>query len=91
MVAEQNLLIGILAVQLELATPQELVNAGAQWAVNQERDLCIILLEQGTITARQADLLRQLSDPAEFCRLNCLRSGFRNHVPLNWRGYSPAR
>jgi WD40 repeat protein/serine/threonine protein kinase len=62
MVAEQNLLIGILAVQLELATPQELVNAGAQWAANQERDLCAILLEQGTINPRQADLLRQLTE-----------------------------
>jgi len=67
MVPEQNLLTGIFAVQLKFATPQELVNAGSQWAANQDQDICTILLAQGTITTRQADLLRQLTDQQIQC------------------------
>jgi WD40 repeat protein/serine/threonine protein kinase len=62
MVPEQNLLTGIFAIQLKFVSPPELIAAGSKWAVDQDQDICTILLEQGTITTRQADLLRQLTE-----------------------------
>ena len=58
---ETNLLFGILAVQLRLATPQQLVAAGALWAAEQQRELGAILVEQGVLTARDRGLIDELS------------------------------
>ena len=54
---ETNLLFGILAVQLRLATAQQLVTAGAVWAAAQERELGEILVEQGVLTAQQREAI----------------------------------
>jgi len=57
---ETNLLFGILAVQLRLATAQQLVAAGAVWATAQERELGAILVEQRVLTPKQQLMIHEL-------------------------------
>jgi WD40 repeat protein/serine/threonine protein kinase len=61
-IGERNLLFGLLAVQLQLATSQDLVSAAAVWAVDQQRSLGDILVERGLLSERQQRLILELID-----------------------------
>jgi len=62
MATERNLLFGVLAVQLKLATPRQLVQAGAVWAAEQEQSLGAILVEQGVLDEKQHAAIQGLLD-----------------------------
>ncbi len=58
--SEEQLLFGVLAVQLGFATPQQVMAAGAAWMADRERSLVERLRGDGVLDERQAQLLDSL-------------------------------
>jgi eukaryotic-like serine/threonine-protein kinase len=58
--ADRNLLLGILALQLEFITRDALIAAMLAWSVAKHRPLEDILVDQGTLDPADRDLLRPM-------------------------------
>jgi WD40 repeat protein/serine/threonine protein kinase len=61
---DQNLLFGILAVQLRRVTPNQLVEAAAAWATDPSKDLALRLIEGRVIDASDRDRINAYVDEA---------------------------
>ena len=61
---ERNLLFGILAVQLKKATPVDLADAAAAWAMDPSRDLCAYLREAEVLNTEECALISALTEEA---------------------------
>jgi len=55
--AERNLLFGVLAVQLDFITRDQLVAATSQWVLNKQRTLREVFVEQKALTSDEALIL----------------------------------
>ncbi len=61
---DRNLLFGIFAVQIKGVSPNQIVEAGAAWAVDPAQSLSKRLVQQGALTHADAKLIDQLVDVA---------------------------
>jgi len=61
---DQNLLFGVLAVQLRKITPTQLVDVAGAWAMDPSRDLPERLVETGVLSERDCKLVTGLVDAA---------------------------
>lgn len=57
---DQNLLFGILALQMDFVRREELVAATSTWLTDKSRDIAEILVEQGALSKSDRDLLAPL-------------------------------
>ncbi len=57
---DQNLLFGVLAVQLRKITPTQLVDVAGAWATDPSRDLPERLVELGLLSAADKDLVAEI-------------------------------
>jgi WD40 repeat protein/tRNA A-37 threonylcarbamoyl transferase component Bud32 len=62
LLVDRNLLLAILALQMNLVSRDALVAAMNAWAQNTDRDLGAILVEQGVLTPARRDLLHRRVD-----------------------------
>jgi len=60
--SNRNLLLGILALQNDLVTRDQLIDAINAWAEAKDRPLGEILVERGTLDRERLHLLEQLLD-----------------------------
>ena len=61
---DQNLLFGVLAVQLKKVAPSQLVDAAATWATDPSRDLGELLAQSGALPEKDRKLIAGLVDEA---------------------------
>lgn len=61
---DRNLLFGIFAVQIKGVSPNQIVEAGAAWAVDPTHSLSARLVQHGALTPSDAQLINQLVDAA---------------------------
>ncbi|MBI2422945.1 MAG: protein kinase [Candidatus Hydrogenedentes bacterium] len=61
---DRNLLFGVFAVRLKGISPQNLMDAAAQWALDPSRDISERLVEAKIITMQDREVLLQLVDGA---------------------------
>ena len=64
MIADKELLFGVLAVQLKFATPHEVMEAAGAWATDQSRGLAARLRESGVLSEERIRMLTTLVDEA---------------------------
>ncbi|MBX7105837.1 MAG: hypothetical protein K1X57_17265, partial [Gemmataceae bacterium] len=62
MAADRNLLFGILAVQMDFITRDQLVAAMNAWVLDKGKPLGQVLVEQGALPAGKRQLLEPLVD-----------------------------
>ena len=55
--ADRNLLFGVLAVQLDFVSRDDLVAATSRWVLNKERPLGDVFVEQGMLSAEESKLI----------------------------------
>src|SRR5437667_109436 len=58
--ADTNLLFGILAVQMDFISRDQLLTAMSAWILHKSKSLGTILVEQGVLAAERNDLLNAL-------------------------------
>lgn len=96
MSADRNLLLGVLALQMDFITRDELVAAMNTWVLTKEKPLGEILRAQGTLAAEELDLLtsalekrltRRVDDPennvAVCTTIDTLREAIANAADAN--------
>ncbi len=59
---ERNLLVGVLALQLEIVSRRELVSAFQAWLTNRSKPLEDLLLSRGAISKQQQELVAAMAD-----------------------------
>ncbi len=60
--ADQNMLLGVIALQVDFIDRDTLVDAMQQWVQSKHRSLVEILSDQGKLNERQAELLSNLAE-----------------------------
>ena len=55
--ADRNLLFGVLAVQLDFVSRDDLIAANQQWARDQGQSLSKVFVEQGMLSAEESKLI----------------------------------
>ena len=55
--ADRNLLFGVLAVQLDFISRDDLIAATSRWVLDKEQPLSDVFVEQGMISGEEAQLL----------------------------------
>ncbi len=58
--ADRNLLFGVLAVQLDFVSRDDLIAATSRWTLDQGRPLSKVFVEQGMLSADEAQLIENL-------------------------------
>ncbi len=60
--ADRNLLFGVLAVQLDFVSREDLISATSRWVLDKQQPLSDVFVQQGMISSEESQLLGSLVD-----------------------------